>query len=267
MGPALEQSRTPVTSAEIDGVLELVNSATLSQLDDEVRLDSRAAQNIVEHRVSDVIDSLAELDAISYVGPSALSKLLAYADENGYIDSAPAADSCFIISEYIEAWGNYNKAVELFNCGDEALELSDYSLCLVRNDDTTCTQSVVLAGGTLAPGAVHSVCRRSYGHPASSDPAFPIKDRCDQEAAAVISFSGDDRLLLLENQSQDIADAFGVLTFRPASSTWSNVLYRRCDFSPFDGFAFDLSKFTTHSGGDMGDFGKAPVASCPGASN
>jgi hypothetical protein len=73
-------------------VLELVNDpgTDVALLDDTVKLDARAAKNIIAHRnggdgVAPSADdhpfaSLDELDAIAYVGDSALSKLEAYAN-------------------------------------------------------------------------------------------------------------------------------------------------------------------------------------------
>jgi phosphatidylserine/phosphatidylglycerophosphate/cardiolipin synthase-like enzyme len=83
-------------SPEADAVLAVVNDAAVDMevLDVDVALDKRAATNIVAHRNGqdgvvltiddDLFDDLAELDRISYVGPSALDKLLAYAKANGY---------------------------------------------------------------------------------------------------------------------------------------------------------------------------------------
>jgi hypothetical protein len=79
--------------------LALVNDAAVDTplLDDEVGLDKRAAENIIEHRDGadatpatgddDLFDSIAELDAISYVGPSALALLRDYAIAHGYVDA------------------------------------------------------------------------------------------------------------------------------------------------------------------------------------
>jgi DNA uptake protein ComE-like DNA-binding protein len=75
-------------------VLAFVNdeATTFELLDDEVALDKRAASNIIAHRNGpdtvfpsgddDLFGDLEELDAISYVGPVALSKILAYATAN-----------------------------------------------------------------------------------------------------------------------------------------------------------------------------------------
>jgi len=86
-----------LTSLEEDGVLRFVNDCptSLSVLDDDAALDARAATRIVSHR--DGVDaicgtsddalfwSMAELDAVPWVGNSALSKLLAHATSLGYV--------------------------------------------------------------------------------------------------------------------------------------------------------------------------------------
>ncbi len=86
-------------SPEARGVLRVANETSLDVLDDSTRqggvgLDRRAAQNIVAYRLGDDgiagtsdderFDTLAELDAVPYVGPVVFAKLLAYADANGY---------------------------------------------------------------------------------------------------------------------------------------------------------------------------------------
>lgn len=84
------------------GVLKLVNTADFATLDDDVRLDRRAATGIVAHRQGgdhrdgtgddDLFDTLRELDAVKYVGKRAFARLLAYAQANGFVDDAPAFD-------------------------------------------------------------------------------------------------------------------------------------------------------------------------------
>lgn len=58
-------------------IVELANTASLETLDHEIRLDARAAANIVERRP---FADLQELDAVPYVGPSALDKLAAWVE-------------------------------------------------------------------------------------------------------------------------------------------------------------------------------------------
>jgi DNA uptake protein ComE-like DNA-binding protein len=75
-------------SVEALGVLELLNadSTTFDLLDNEVGLDRRAARNLIDHRELDGrFDSIAEVDAVSYVGPVALSRLADYARDHGWV--------------------------------------------------------------------------------------------------------------------------------------------------------------------------------------
>jgi subtilisin-like proprotein convertase family protein len=78
-----------------NGVLNLVNGATLPILDDEVALDSRAAKGILAFRAGDdevlgtnddvTYKTLTELEETTFVGESAFTKLLAYAKDNGFV--------------------------------------------------------------------------------------------------------------------------------------------------------------------------------------
>jgi hypothetical protein len=119
-------------SPEALGVLAVVNKLSTSALDGDVGLDSRAAKNITKHRDGatastsddDPFDTLAELDAVPYVGPIAFSKLLDYAHAHGFVpqpvssplptlalsDSAPQGFqswACGVVGGSVECWG-YN---------------------------------------------------------------------------------------------------------------------------------------------------------------
>ena len=81
------------------GLLALLNdpATTVTVLDDQVPLDRRAATNLIAHRDGadgafgtaddDRFDSVGEVDDVSYVGPSAMTALLAYAASHGYTPS------------------------------------------------------------------------------------------------------------------------------------------------------------------------------------
>jgi hypothetical protein len=71
-------------SPEAAGVLAVVNSLSEDQLRDDVGLSDRAASHIAAH--GPTFTTLAELDAVPYVGSIAFDKLLAYARANGYIE-------------------------------------------------------------------------------------------------------------------------------------------------------------------------------------
>lgn len=89
-----------LASEEEAGVLRFVNDCptTLPVLDDDAALDARAASGIVNRRDGadatcgtaddQLFASLAELDAVAWVGDSALSRLLAHATLLGYVTGA-----------------------------------------------------------------------------------------------------------------------------------------------------------------------------------
>lgn len=85
------------------GVLRLLNDAdpegtTFEFLDDVVALDRRAARNLIDHRDGldglpgtrddDFFDTIAEVDAVRWVGESALNRLLEFARLNDYVPGA-----------------------------------------------------------------------------------------------------------------------------------------------------------------------------------
>lgn len=102
------------------GVLRLLNDAdpagtTFEFLDDVVALDRRAARNLVDHRDGpdgepgtsddDLFDTIAEVDAVSWVGESALNKLLEFAQLNDYV---PGENQ--VMGEYDDVEFTYSNA-------------------------------------------------------------------------------------------------------------------------------------------------------------
>jgi hypothetical protein len=269
-----------LTASEITRILAVANRATLAQLDVGAGLDRRAAEGIVTRRDGgdrtlgtaddDRFDTLAELDAVPWVGAAALQDLLVYADEEEVSEKL-----CLIISEYIEAAEIYYKAIELFNCGTSPVDLSTIGVCLVRNADTTCTVTGKLSAATLAPGAVWGVCRRKEFSHLGATPY--ITRECDDELPGVMTHNGDDRLLVFHDVDGDAAfardedeplDAFGVVTQVPSGKWWADRVLRRCDLTPFDGFTgttfFAADRFTQHTRGAQEHYGTPPAAGgCP----
>lgn len=93
-GAALALEGTP----EGVGVLRLLNDGETTDfafLDDTVALDRRAAENLIAHRDGadatfgtrddDPFDTIAEVDEVRYVGPTALERLRAFAVDNDYV--------------------------------------------------------------------------------------------------------------------------------------------------------------------------------------
>ncbi len=268
-----------LTAAEVTAILYVANGATVEALDVDVGLDARAAKAIVAHRLGadatpstaddDPFDDIDELDAVSYVGPSALAKL-----RDDAVTVAPAG-TCLVVSEYVEGMGNYNKAIELYNCGLEPIDLSRVGVCLVRNADTSCTVTRKLAPIELAPGDVFGVCR-AMSH-TTLDPHPYITAHCEQEIPGVMLFDGDDRLLVFEDLDEDgsfyadhdrVLDGFGVVGSRPPGPYWADKVLRRCNLEPFNGLEatefLPWDYFTQHPRSALEHYGFAPAGGgCP----
>ncbi len=268
------------TAAEVAAVLLVANTESLTVLDDDVGLNSLAATNIVAHRDGpdmlpgtaddDPFDNLPELDAVPWVGNAALDDLLAWAYANGLVQPVvPPPGQCLVISEYLEGQGNNNKAIELYNCGADPLELASISMCLVRNANTDCESATPLAAITLDPGEVWTTCRTNGG--TFNDPFVPLADGCDQPLGSVMTFNGDDRMVVLYDPAATgsvaggtVLDALGQIDTRPAGTPWAEVGFRRCAPTPNAGIdPFDASAwFSSHPRHDYSDWGIAPSFSC-----
>jgi hypothetical protein len=112
-------------SAEARGVLALVNdeTTTFELLDVGIGLDRRAAAGIVEDRP---FDSIAELDAVRWVGRSALGKLADYAVDNGWVPDGNAILGTFdgVPFTFDEA----TATLELANTATESVLRNDVGL-------------------------------------------------------------------------------------------------------------------------------------------
>ncbi|MGE0548412.1 MAG: phospholipase D-like domain-containing protein [Kofleriaceae bacterium] len=126
-------------SPEALGVLALVNDAatTVTVLDGDAGLSVRVAKNIVRHRQGgdaadgtgddDRFDTLAELDAIPYVGPAALNALLEYARERGLIGSSGAANIDVIFSPQTGSATHNARIASMINSAQHSLDIAIYS--------------------------------------------------------------------------------------------------------------------------------------------
>ena len=129
----------PVDTREAT-ILAFVNDGGTTEplLDDEVGLDRRAAANIIAHRAGDdealgtsddrAFGTLNELDAVPYVGPSALERLHDYAVANGF-GPAPDGDVMaeVIFSPQPFATSHAARAKELIDGAQESLDIAMYS--------------------------------------------------------------------------------------------------------------------------------------------
>ena len=128
--------------------------------------------------------------------------LAAFAIAN--VISAPAFANV-IISEYVEGTSN-NKAVELVNLGDTAVDLSTYVLETYANGKTTPNTPTVSLSGMLAPKATYVI-----GDPSA---VAAIKDKA--QLLKAMGYNGDDALVL--KNGSVIVDSFGKVGEQPKPS-------------------------------------------------
>lgn len=176
------------------------------------------------------------------------------------VSALPA--NCLIFSEYGES-GSI-KLLELYNCGSSDVDLSEVSLCLVSNNNTSCSNTTKLSG-TLTSGSVRVLCNSQ------------ATEAVCQDKLSTVNFNGDDRIAIYKddnnNNSMDaneVLDSFGQATVPPGARLWEDAVFRRCNLTPFDGsMAFDVTAYYTTvglMGGnlDLSQFGMAPtMMSCP----
>ena len=160
---------------------------------------------------------------------------------------AAHADTGLFISEYIEGSSN-NKALELYNPTDAAIDLADYQLAFYFNGNSSAGYTLNLAS-SLAPGETYVI--------AHSSAAQAILDVADQTGGGGW-FNGDDAVALRRNG--ELIDVIGTIGTDPGSqwgsgdaSTQNNTLRRQAgitrgdsdgsdSFEPadqWDGFAQD----------------------------
>jgi phosphatidylserine/phosphatidylglycerophosphate/cardiolipin synthase-like enzyme len=124
-------------SDEARAVLALVNDPTVdfAELDVDAGLSSRVARNIITKRDGadrapgtaddDRFDTLAELDAVPYLGPAALDQLLTYAKEKGLLRDAPRVSVIF--SPQPIASSHAAKVAEWIRGAQHSIDVAMYS--------------------------------------------------------------------------------------------------------------------------------------------
>jgi hypothetical protein len=114
-------------------------------------------------------------------------------------------------SQYVEGGGS-NKALEIYNGGSTAADLSTCGVNTYSNGSSSPNGSgSFLLSGTLAPGAVYTVC-----NPNASEPGL---QGCDLTPAANPQFNGDDAVELVCDGFT--LDVIGQIGFDPGTE-WSD---------------------------------------------
>jgi hypothetical protein len=89
-----------ISTQETRAILEVVNTMTQTELDEDVRLDARAAANIVKTRDSGLFTTLQQLDDVPYVGPTAFGLLRTFVAEQGLIEAVAVSASVLVANAY-----------------------------------------------------------------------------------------------------------------------------------------------------------------------
>ena len=109
-------------------------------------------------------------------------------------------------SEYVEGSVGNNKALEISNPSNNAIDLSNYKVDLYSNGSSTATQTETLSG-MLMPNSVYVIAN------SGSDPS--ILSKADI-TSSVTFFNGDDALALINTVTNDTIDVIGVRGVDPA---------------------------------------------------
>lgn len=124
---------------------------------------------------------------------------------------ATPASADVIFSEYVEGTSN-NKALELYNTGDSAVDLSQYKIVVYSNGKSDDKSTRVFAlSGTLKPKSVHVIAHTTM--------ADTLGSRINQ--ALDLNFNGDDAVVLLAQEQ--VVDRFGQKDFLPANNAWTGA--------------------------------------------
>lgn len=102
-------------------------------------------------------------------------------------------------SEYLEGTSN-NKAIEIYNPGNAAINLSNYQVHRYNNGGTT-SPVIFQPRGILAPAGVYTIANA-----AASAAVTAVADTLD----AITNYNGDDVLMLIDVLNSDTLDIIGV---------------------------------------------------------
>jgi len=136
------------------------------------------------------------------------------------------------ISEYVEGWSN-NKAIELYNPTDAAIDLSDYRLERYSNGATTAqdNQKVDLSGTLNANSVVVVVLDKQ--DPDGVDYEAPVWDELAEAADLWVCpvyeenntmyFNGNDAMVLRKISTNSPIDIFGKIGEDPGETGWAEM--------------------------------------------
>ncbi len=208
-----------VTAPELAGVLEVANESSFEVLDVDVRLDRRAARNIVDQR-GDGFTTMEALDAVPYVGEVALTRLLEYAYAQDLVDETIIVHH--IPEGSLEAIGVLRVANELdFVTLDDAVGLDRRAAQNIVDDRGTGFESLT------ALDAVSYVGERAFNRllAYASANGYVV----DQPAEDAVDFLSDEYC----SSGSGTSYAYTVISNAPEARTDVRLTLRFRDESPY----------------------------------
>jgi len=210
--PTVETVETvEFTDLQRRGVLALVASATLEELDVELALDRRAAQSIIDFRATQAIETLQQLSGLYYVGPTALTALR---------DHIPQATGFTIDSLTANAYGRH--AIDwAFITNDLSPFAGFFDLRLQTFDQLDSFASAALGGNNMEPlycsGLAYANLNFAVNRPLNS---VGLGDMWDTFQSGTYQFS-DLRRGLRADELDDKAGLVAIeqLVFEPYTAT------------------------------------------------
>ena len=149
-----------------------------------------------------------------------------------------SAQADILISEYVEG-SSYNKAIEIANTGDTAVQLSGYQLARSTNGNGSWSSNLDLSNVTLEAGQAYVI--------ANSRASDELKAKANL-LDGIVSHNGDDPLaLMLDNVVVDVVGVMGDVDFgkdvtlvrnidtAKASSTYDESQWTKLAKDNFDG--------------------------------
>ena len=150
-----------------------------------------------------------------------------------FLSSALMAQECsdLFISEYVEGSGN-NKAIEIYNPTDAAIDLSLYTVRRYSNGSPVYTDEVPLSGSIAAKGVVVVtngqtdsvwVSNGGYWSLPVNDTLYELGDIHGSGIyPTAMYFNGNDALVL-EKITGEVVDIFGKIGTDPGSNGWNDI--------------------------------------------
>lgn len=159
---------------------------------------------------------------------------------------ASTASAELIISQYVEG-SSYNKAIEVYNDSNSAINLADYKLVKYSNGNADSPNDINFDNVTLAAGDVFVIASSSAGE--------TLAALADQTTSS-INFNGDDPVAIVRNSDSATIDFFGQYGDVDFAK---DATYERIDNSPIENAEWNDSAWNVLAKDNYEGVGVAPT--------